>query len=142
MYREKVRAPWWIWFLVFVAAFSIAVAIGAAFGGNSDLIALVISFALFARLVTSSTITIEVDDEYLRVDDAKLPRRFIGIVTPLDRDQAREIRGPKADPACYLVLRGWIPTAVTVVNTDTDDPVPYWFISTRKPDALAEALKL
>lgn len=141
MYREKVRAPWWIWTLVFLAAFSIGIAIGAAFGGNSDLIATAISLLIFGRLITSSTVTICVDEERLKVGDATLPRRFVGNVRALSTQEARQMRGPKADPAAYMVLRGWINQAVIVTNTDTDDPVPYWFISTRRPEELAEALK-
>lgn len=141
MYRQKVRPPWWVWALVFMAAFSIGIAIGAAFGGNSDLIATAISLLIFGRLVASSTVTIEVDSENLIVGQATLPRRFIGSVRALSSEEAREMRGPKADPAAYLVLRGWISKAVIVTNTDTDDPVPYWFISTSRPEELATALK-
>lgn len=141
MYSEKVRAPWWVWLLAFFAAFSISVAIGAAFGGNSDLIALALSMALIGWLIYSSTVTIEVTDEYFRIDQAKLPRRFVGEVRALTKEETRRSRGPEADPACYMILRGWISTAVIVTNTDSDDPVPYWFVSTRKPQELAAALK-
>ena len=141
MYREKVRAPWWMWLLVFFAASSVGLAIGAVLGEYSDLIATVITFVLLGIAVIRSTVTITVDDEYLSVDNSNLPRRFVGETTALDAKSAKELRGPKADPAAYMVLRGWIPTAVIVTNTDTDDPVPYWFISTRQPEKLAAALK-
>lgn len=140
MYREKVRAPWWMWMLAFFAASSVGLAIGAAFGEYSDIIATAVTFILLGIGIVRSTITITVDEDFLRVNDAKLPRRFVGEVTALDAKAAREIRGPKADPAAFLVMRGWIPTAVVVANTDTDDPVPYWYISSRTPTKLAQAL--
>lgn len=141
MYREKVRAPWWMWLLAFVAALSVGLAIGAAAGPYSDLIATIVTFVLLSIALIRSTVTIAVDDRNLYVNDATLPREFVGQVQALDSKSAKEIRGPKNDPAAFMVLRGWIPTAVLVGNTDTDDPVPYWFISTRQPEKLAAALK-
>ena len=139
-YREKVRPSFGIWALAVFAALSIAIAVGAAFGGNSDLIALAISFVFFGRGLVRSTVTITVDSENLRVDGAVLPLKYVGKVQALDVEATRRMRGPESDPAAYMVLRGWVKTAVIVENTDSDDPVPYWFISTRKPEKLAKAL--
>lgn len=37
----------------------------------------------------------------------------------------------------WKLLRGWIPTGITVTVTDETDPTPYWYVSTRRPDELA-----
>ena len=69
-----------------------------------------------------------------------LPPTAVGAVTPLDPEAAEALRGPKADARAYLVLRGWIRTAVRVEVADPADPAPYWYVSTRRPEELAAAL--
>jgi len=76
----------------------------------------------------------------LRVDDARLPVRFIRAVVPLDVAGRRELLGVSADPLAFVVQRPWIGGAVQVVLDDPADPTPYWLISTRDPDRLAAAL--
>ncbi|MGN6473328.1 MAG: DUF3093 family protein, partial [Mycobacteriales bacterium] len=61
-------------------------------------------------------------------------------ITPLDREAARLQLGPKADPAATTVVRGWIGPAV-MVRLSNPQPVPYWLISTRRPEELATAIK-
>lgn len=139
-YVENVRAPWWMWGLALVAALSVGVAVGAAFGGASDLISGAITFGIIGYLLITSTLRIRVDENQLIVGPAHLPRDFVGDVKALDAASARLIRGRDADPAAFMALRGWVSTAVIVTNTDSDDPVPYWFISTRHPKALVSAL--
>ena len=39
------------------------------------------------------------------------------------------------------MLRPYIRTAVEITLDDPEDPVPYWLVSTRHPQQLAEALK-
>jgi hypothetical protein len=39
-----------------------------------------------------------------------------------------------------MLLRSWVPTAVRIDLVDPDDPTPYWFVSTRRPDELVRAL--
>jgi hypothetical protein len=47
----------------------------------------------------------------------------------------------EADARAHLVLRPYIKTAVEITLDDPDDPVPYWLVSTRRPQQLAAALR-
>lgn len=77
----------------------------------------------------------------LRVGAATLPLEFVGEVEVVPRERKRRTLGPEADPAAYLLHRGWIGPMVRVRVTDPDDPTPYWIFSTRRPDELAAALR-
>lgn len=85
-------------------------------------------------------IRIGVADSELRVDDARLPVRFVADVVPLDVAGRREVLGVGADPLAFVVQRPWIGGAVQVVLDDPADPTPFWVVSTRHPVELAEAV--
>lgn len=140
-YRERVYAPWWIWLLALGMCGSLAIAFGAALGvfiGTVTFFAAAIPVSL---ALISSAYLILIDEENIRVGKAHLPLRFCGPALALDAATTKERRGPLADPACYLALRGWINTAATIEVSDSADPTPYWFISSRKPTRLVAALK-
>ncbi len=59
---------------------------------------------------------------------------------PLDAEQTRRRAGVEADARAHLVLRPYVSTAVEITLDDPADPVPYWLVSTRRPEALAAAL--
>jgi hypothetical protein len=141
MYRQRVRASLGVWFFVVLVAGSLGVATGAALGPLSGWIIFLVLFSPAALLLQKSTVTIEVSDQQLRVDQAHLPLEFAGDVTALDKAAARRQRGPELDPACHLVLRGWVSTAIRIENTDPADSVPYWYISTRDPEGLKQAIE-
>ena len=61
-------------------------------------------------------------------------------VQPLDREATRLQLGPKADPASHTEVRGWIGPSV-MMRLSNPDPVPYWLVSTRRPEELAAAIK-
>jgi len=58
-----------------------------------------------------------------------------------DGDAAREQRGVSLDARAWLVIRGWIDPVVKIELGDPDDPVPYWLVSSRKPQELVAALQ-
>lgn len=58
----------------------------------------------------------------------------------LDAEEARAWRTYKADARAFMLLRGYVETAVRVEVTDPDDPTPYVYLSTRNPQGLAAAL--
>lgn len=139
-YRERVYAPWWVWALALALCGSLAIAFGAALGGAAGLITLAASALPTCWALASSAYVISIDDENIRVGKAHLPLKFCGPALALDPDETKRRRGPLADPACYLVLRGWINTAATIEVSDPNDPTPYWFISSRNPIQLVAAL--
>ncbi len=44
------------------------------------------------------------------------------------------------DARAWTVVRGWIDPVVRIPLSDPDDPVPYWLVSTRRPEQLVAAL--
>jgi hypothetical protein len=88
----------------------------------------------------AAAVQIQVTDSRLTVGRAVIEHRYLGAATALDAVRARSRRGPTADARAYLVLRPYIATAVEVAVEDPDDPVPYWLVATRHPEALAAAL--
>ncbi|QOC92927.1 DUF3093 domain-containing protein [Micromonospora craniellae] len=140
-YTERLRLPWWLWptGLAVAALLAVEVWMGAA-GVRAWLpFAVLVPLAL-ATMAWLGRVRVAVTDGELRVDDARLPVRFVTDVVPLDADGRREVLGVGADPLAFVVQRPWIPGAVQVVLNDPDDPTPFWVVSSRRPVELAEAL--
>jgi hypothetical protein len=49
-------------------------------------------------------------------------------------------RGQRLDARAWLLIRGWISPVVKIEVLDAADPAPYWLVSTRKPDAVIDAI--
>ncbi len=139
-YRERLHAPWPVWFVAFVLAGSLGVAYGFPLGPTAGLVSFAVVMGLAALLLLGTAPLVVVDDLVLRAGRARLPLRYAGRIAPLTTDQTREVRGRRADPAAYLCTRGWISRSVLVEVEDEDDPHPYWLISTRHGDRLAPIL--
>src|SRR5258705_117699 len=58
-----------------------------------------------------------------------------------DAAQTRALRGPRADPAAYLLVSPSLPQAVYVLVPGSPPEPPYWLIATRKPAELAAAIE-
>jgi hypothetical protein len=139
-YRERLSVPvaWWV--LSGLFALSMLVAFGFYLGPVWGLGTALGSFLVMAAVFAAAGIRIGVDATHLRVGRAAVEFRYLGDVRPLDAQQARLRRGPQADARAYLVLRPYIHTAVEIVLTDAEDPVPYWLVASRRPRAFAAAL--
>ena len=97
--------------------------------------------ALLTWGLIASAARVEVCDERLRAGSATIPLSMLGDIEVLDAPKAHAVRGPDSDPAGYHLIRGWIPTGVRVEQADPADPTPYWFIASRHPQALADAIE-
>jgi hypothetical protein len=62
-------------------------------------------------------------------------------VAALDEAQARELRGPRADPTAYMLIRPFLKLAVYIEITGDHQGRPYWLIGTRRPEELAAAIE-
>jgi hypothetical protein len=96
---------------------------------------------------------------------ARLPLDAVGEVSALDEAQTRSLRGPRGDPAAFLMLRPYLRHAVYVevarpgaetrqarrrlrvrglrLRVEVTRPVldsPYWLVCTRHPVELAAAI--
>ncbi|MDG4759370.1 DUF3093 domain-containing protein [Micromonospora sp. WMMD710] len=140
-YAERLDLPWWLWLVGLVAAALLAVEIWMGGSGvRAWLPFAVLLPATAAGLWWLGRIRVAVADGELRVDDARLPVRFVADVVPLDAAGRREVLGVGADPLAFVVQRPWIGGAVQVVLDDPADPTPFWVVSTRHPVEFAEAV--
>jgi hypothetical protein len=142
VYHERLRVPvsWWVLGMIsvlmlgagFLAGFDWEPAVGV-YG--------ILTVSLAAILIGWGLLRLEVADGELRVGRDRLPLALAGEVTALDEEQTRALRGPRADPAAYLMARPYLPRSVYI---SVDDPAvrgPYWLIGTRRPDELAAAIE-
>ncbi|WP_175412609.1 DUF3093 domain-containing protein [Streptomyces sp. TRM64462] len=140
-YDERLTAPgsWWL----------IAALLGLSGGlvlmplGTVPALAGVIGAGALAAVGVSSygSARVRVVAGSLVAGDARIPVEALGEPQVLDAEEARAWRTHKADPRAFMLLRGYVATAVRVEVTDPADPTPYVYVSTRAPEALARALR-
>jgi DUF3093 family protein len=140
-YDERLTAPrsWWlIAALAGIAAALILLPLGTVpmLGG------LVVVGALAAVSVSAyGSVRIRVLAGALVAGDARIPLTALGEGEALDAEQAMAWRTRWADPRAHMLLRGYVRTAVRIEVTDPQDPTPYVYLSTRRPQALLAALE-
>ena len=71
---------------------------------------------------------------------ARIPVALLTDPWPLDAETTHRLVGREANGRAYHLLRPYLKRAVQVTVTDPADPVPYWLVSTRRPEELASAL--
>ncbi|WP_320064642.1 DUF3093 domain-containing protein [Micromonospora sp. RTGN7] len=140
-YAERLGLPWWLWLagLTLGGFLALELWMGAE-GARAWLPFVVLLPATVAALWWLGRIRVAVADGELRVDDARLPLRFVADAIPLDAAGRREVLGVGADPLAFVIQRPWIAGAVQVVLDDPADPTPFWVVSTRDPVRLAATL--
>jgi hypothetical protein len=139
-YEERIPVPLPIWLAALGLWALFAVAMAATFGSLAGLVLFALGAGGIGFGLHSATGVVAVADGHLSAGRARLPLAAVGTVVPLDAAAARVLRGTGADGRAYLFLRSWVPTAARVDVSDPDDPAPYWYVSTRHPDALAAAV--
>lgn len=133
--------PWWTWPAALFWAATLGIAYGHSLGVGVGTAVGALALALATTGLVQVSTVIVVDRRGLSVGSAHLPLGAMGQVRVLDAEAARRRRGPEADPRAYTALRGWVPAAVTLDVRDARDPTPFWYVSTRRPQQLADALE-
>ncbi|WP_431041765.1 DUF3093 domain-containing protein [Streptomyces sp. P1-3] len=139
-YEERLTAPRSWWFMTAL--------VGVALGlimlplGTLPLVGGLIGGTALAAVAVSSygSARVRVVAGSLVAGDARIPVSALGTAEALNADEAAAWRTHKADPRAFMLLRGYIRTAVRVEVTDPSDPTPYVYLSTRHPERLAAAL--
>jgi hypothetical protein len=142
-YDERLGVPlrWWVQGTMLVASLWLAVVV--ALPGIAAWSVTTVALALMALLLVSyGSARITVTDQELRAGRARIHARFLGTVEALDAEATRRVAGRDADVRAFLLLRPYLKRAVRVEITDPADPAPYWLLSTRRPDELAEVLDM
>jgi hypothetical protein len=102
-------------------------------------VAVLVTVVVEAVLVLSAPI-VAVQDGQLVAGAARIPVGLTGETELFRREEATAARGTQLDARAYTMFRGWVDPVVRVQVTDPDDPVPYWLVSTRRPEELRAAL--
>lgn len=138
-YRERLwPAPW----IALIAALAIPASL-LTFAPVSVLVGGIVGVALTLGVIGAAVLsapTIVVGDGMLRAGAARVPLSLVGETVVARGDDARLARGQQLDARAYIVLRPDVSPVLRIALTDPDDPTPYWLLSTRRPEALAEAI--
>ena len=140
LYKERVTPNFGTFAAVFALLPSIAIIsepfdikIGLAIGVG-------VVITIWTLLIVRAP-KIELSQLELKVGRVAILRNLIGEAEAISKNQIFLERGPNLDPGAYKVFQGSVKTAVKISIADPEDPTPYWLISTRKPQKLAELLK-
>jgi hypothetical protein len=137
-----------VWVILLVLAATVGVALlpaagraGVVVGGGIATAAVLALIAWWSPVVR----VVEVSrggtrDIWLQAAEARIPAAALGEARPLRGAQWRHELGPALDARAHLCIRGWIGHGVRVEVTDPRDPVPYWLVSSRRPNDVAAAL--
>jgi len=118
VYHERLRVPltWWLVGLVTIVILATEVVPGWPLPVEVAIYVVLVG-GVAAMLLNWSRPSIEVAAGELRVGAARLPLAAVGEVTALDEAQTKSLRGPRADPAAFLVIRPYLRQAVYVEVT-------------------------
>jgi len=142
-YRERLRAPasWWITGMIMMLTFGSIVWFGFPIWAGALTYALVIAVTA-AFLLNWGRARIEVTSTELVAEGHRLPLSSVGEVRQLDEAHTRALRGPRADPRAYLLIRPYLRQSVYVEVAGPDGHAPYWLLATRQPAQLAAAIEI
>lgn len=141
-FEERLTVPWWAWPVSLGLTVALAAEIGLGVPG-------MLTWLPFLTLVPMAAVTlawlgrirVRVAKGNLHVDDAVLPMKFIEAVEPLSGLPLRDALSAQLHPIAFVIQRPWIRSAVKITLNDPDDPTPYWIVSSRRAEALAETLR-
>ncbi|QYH36066.1 DUF3093 domain-containing protein [Salinibacterium sp. M195] len=139
IYRERLWPTAWLYIstaLIIPASILVFMPINiiAGYVTAAVLYGAIVLFLMF------SAPTIEVDEQELRAGKATLPISIIGTVSTFQGAQATLERGQRLDARAWLMIRGWVSPVAKLELVDESDPTPYWLLSSRTPELLAEAI--
>lgn len=138
-YIEKLRAPWWLWIVVF----AISLALGVALSPTNPVLLTVLAVVaaiIGSVLLIASAPSIVVTPTMLSVGRSTIERHYLGEVTGYRGNGARYQRGRGLNGLAFMCFRGWVDPVVRVQIEDPRDATPYWLFSSRRPEALVAAL--
>jgi len=141
LFRERLTVPIMWWVLAGLFALSVLLAVGAYLGPVWGIGTALATVMVAAAIFISAAVVISIDAREIRIGRASIEHAYIASSQALAAEEARQRAGVGADARAHLVLRPYVRTAVEITLDDPDDPVPYWLVSTRRPQQLAEALR-
>lgn len=129
---------------LFIGLFMLAPMTALVMIAISTELAIPVGLAVYALVMTILMMTspvISVENGVLTAGRARIPVEYLGDAELLGEAALRQAIGLECDARAYLLIRGWIHSGVRIANIDPADPAPYWVLTTRRPQALADAIK-
>src|SRR5260221_6681710 len=140
-YSERLGVPASWWLLVVARARLLGTALWAGLSvATAIVIYAVIEGGCAAALLGWGAARITVTSSELVAGSRRLPLAQVAEVAAMDAAQTRALRGPRADPAAYLLVRAYLPQAVYVRLARAPAEPPYWPVAPRKPAGPAPPL--
>ncbi len=139
-YSEKLWPAWWVWAMAGVIGSGFGLTV-TRFSRPGGALTAVVMTAIIAALLAANAPELAVRGGVLHAGRAHVPLALTGEVEELDTPAMRQANGPGLDARAFLCIRGWIHTGVRVALDDPKDPTPYWLLSSRRPEQLAQAIR-
>lgn len=140
-YDERLTVPLWWWPGALVVSGLLAAVVHSGAGGARAVVPYAVALPVtVVLLLRASRGRIRVADGVLHVPGARVPVALVDRVVPLDAASLRRLAGPQRHPWAHLARKGFVQTAVLVELDDPQDDTPYWVVSTRRPQQLADLL--
>lgn len=142
-YRERLHPALSMYFAIGLVIPASVIVFGPITAVPGFLVGITVGVILYSGIIALIVVTapvIQVTADTLRVGHATIPRALLGEIRGYGGAAATQQRGPKLDARAWLCIRGWVKPVVKIVITDPSDPVPYWLVSTRRPDELIRSL--
>jgi hypothetical protein len=141
-FDERLSVPWWWW----PAAIGLVGLLGAEVYAGFGWLGAVITYVVLGGLVSLALLRmgrarVRVAGGRFEIGGRALALDEVAAVRALDAEARRVRMGPGADTRAILVTRPWISTAIELTRNNADDGVPYWLVSTRRPEDLASVVR-
>ncbi|GGG08519.1 hypothetical protein GCM10007304_23240 [Rhodococcoides trifolii] len=145
VYSERLWVPLWYWVAALVVAGLLSAEVHMGSPGVLTWLPYVVlvPFAVWGALHLSRT-RVEITDgpegRVLHVGKAHLPVAVVSRVAVVPPSAKSAALGRQLDPAAFVQHRTWVKPMVIVVLDDPEDSTPYWLVSSRHPEKVADAL--
>ena len=139
-YRERLWPGPLGWAMV-VGAAAVAAATVTPLGRTAQVVGGLTVAVLLGVGVAITSSVVQVTGGELVAAQARIPVALLGEPSELDRAELHAALGPGSDARDFVLVRSWLPSAVSVEVTDPADPTPRWLVSTRRAAELAAAIR-
>jgi hypothetical protein len=136
-YQESLTPSW-----TFHLALLVVIPMGFGMLAPINIVAgYVAAFGIYALTILGFVVfapRIVVTESQLRAGRATIERALLGEATIVEKKDRNSVL---TDARSWKVIRAWIPRGLTIDVNDPNDPTPSWYLSTRNPEKLRDAIR-
>lgn len=140
LYKERLLPNFWL----FLATLLLIPAITLIFMALSLMwVGVGIGVAVVVLIIVSMIVkapNIIITDSMFHIGDAAIEREFLEDAEAFYDQEAFKERGQRLKLESFYIFQVGIDPVVKIQNIDEADPVPYWLISTRHPQRIANII--